>query len=71
MPKLYQIQIGKHFFHSENLLPLNMSRSLIVPDQKTELEVLGWPKSSATLTKELIFASVAELFGQPSSHQFF
>jgi len=28
--------------------------------------VLGWPKSSATLAKKLIFASVAELFGQPS-----
>jgi len=28
--------------------------------------ILGWPKSSATLAKKLIFASVAELFGQPS-----
>jgi hypothetical protein len=28
--------------------------------------ILGWPKSSATLAKKLIFASVAELFGQPN-----
>jgi len=28
--------------------------------------ILGWAKSSATLVKKMIFASIAELFGQPS-----